>query len=401
MVRRPALSDRQRRFRYCGDRVFLVSFGIYLLNRLVLRPYVPLKTTTFFAWYLNDVLCIPFCLPPVLYLYRRLGLRRRDAFPTRLEIIVHFLVWSIFFEWIAPVYLHSIFPMAVSDPWDVVAYAVGAAIAGQFWGAWSIGRMLSHPTGGAGVRRRSFRQARVAYWLACVSSLSMVWRAKLYSPTHPDRMPSVPIQVVWWCLCLCAPLSILLGSMAHGKARGFDGWQFVRSYARASVTLGIVASGAIFLNGWSQWETRNYINHYGQSCKSHEKNLATGLLMYAQDYDERLPGAAGWKEALYPYEKNEQVFRCPQEVDDTRPSYGLNARLAGMQTSQILSVNTTVLIVDTPPGQDAVVASTNLLTIDRHAGAVNAAFLDGHIAHVDHQAIVQLEWQPQLTSEKR
>src|SRR5579862_8326471 len=69
------------------------------------------------------------------------------------------------------------------------------------------------------------------------------------------------------------------------------------------------------------------------SCLSNMKQIGTALFMYAQDYDETLPERYGnccgpstfydyetyngvgyertWKNMLYPYIKNLQVFQCP------------------------------------------------------------------------------------------
>jgi prepilin-type N-terminal cleavage/methylation domain-containing protein/prepilin-type processing-associated H-X9-DG protein len=55
------------------------------------------------------------------------------------------------------------------------------------------------------------------------------------------------------------------------------------------------------------------------SCMSNEKQMGLGLMMYAQDYDEKLPqynygvlSAGGyWNQQIYPYVKNQQIFRCP------------------------------------------------------------------------------------------
>jgi len=126
--------------------VFLTCGALYLLNRFWWKPDLELfRHTTLFAWYLNDILCIPFCLPPLLYLYGILRFRKPTAYPTRFEVLTHLVVWSLFFEWLAPFYLHRIFPNTVSDPWDVVAYAVGAAIAGCAWGTWSQTKAIRNP----------------------------------------------------------------------------------------------------------------------------------------------------------------------------------------------------------------------------------------------------------------
>jgi prepilin-type N-terminal cleavage/methylation domain-containing protein/prepilin-type processing-associated H-X9-DG protein len=66
------------------------------------------------------------------------------------------------------------------------------------------------------------------------------------------------------------------------------------------------------------------------SCLSNLKQLSTGMIMYAQDYDETFPqwqwdrhyktgnfsknnGTTIWWNAIYPYVKNAQVFTCPSD----------------------------------------------------------------------------------------
>lgn len=56
------------------------------------------------------------------------------------------------------------------------------------------------------------------------------------------------------------------------------------------------------------------------SCQSNLKQLALGIGMYVQDYDETFPFTVdwtisgsywGWHDMIYPYVKNAQVFDCP------------------------------------------------------------------------------------------
>jgi prepilin-type N-terminal cleavage/methylation domain-containing protein len=67
------------------------------------------------------------------------------------------------------------------------------------------------------------------------------------------------------------------------------------------------------------------------SCLSNLKQLGTALLMYVQDYDEQFPSGSkeafangptnlntdvagvGWAGQLYPYTKNAQVLKCPDD----------------------------------------------------------------------------------------
>lgn len=69
------------------------------------------------------------------------------------------------------------------------------------------------------------------------------------------------------------------------------------------------------------------------SCLSNVKQLDLGVLLYAQDYDETLPPVAYyqpgnaitlWPDLLLPYTKNNQIRRCPSDVNAKLNSYGLN-----------------------------------------------------------------------------
>lgn len=115
-----------RRFFYCRDPLFLIGCVAYALNRWVLKPHT---TSRFLHGYFNDLWLLPCALPPILWLHRRLGLRGDDAFPRISEIALHLVFWSVLFEYIGP----KIMPHAVGDPLDVLAYAVGAVVAGLWW----------------------------------------------------------------------------------------------------------------------------------------------------------------------------------------------------------------------------------------------------------------------------
>lgn len=56
------------------------------------------------------------------------------------------------------------------------------------------------------------------------------------------------------------------------------------------------------------------------SCLSNNKQLATAIMMYAQDYDEQYPNGLQqdwwmdtWVRTTQPYVKNFQVYRCPSD----------------------------------------------------------------------------------------
>jgi len=121
-----------RRFGYLRDPLFLACVVLYVVNRFWIKPNSDIY---FFHAWLNDVICIPFTLPPMLWLLRRLRLRFHDGPPTLMEITIPLLIISWAFE----IYLPNTAmfrEVTVADPWDIVAYAAGAVAAGGFWGFW-------------------------------------------------------------------------------------------------------------------------------------------------------------------------------------------------------------------------------------------------------------------------
>jgi hypothetical protein len=98
----------------------------YMANRWVLKPHIH---SAFFHGYFNDLLLIPCALPPVLWLHRRLGLRKHDDPPRTSEVLFHLAVWSALFEWIGPHLVRH----ATGDPLDVAAYGAGAGFALIYW----------------------------------------------------------------------------------------------------------------------------------------------------------------------------------------------------------------------------------------------------------------------------
>ncbi len=116
-------------FRYLKDPLFLVCVGVYFINRLVIKPWFP---NEFSRSYLNDLICIPFWIPVMLFIMRRIGLRRTDEPPRTHEIVLPLLIWS----WVFEIYLPStnfFGSLATSDSFDVLAYTAGALLAGLFW----------------------------------------------------------------------------------------------------------------------------------------------------------------------------------------------------------------------------------------------------------------------------
>jgi hypothetical protein len=120
------------RFRYLADPLFLVCFATYFVNRWLIKPHI---TGGFCHDYLNDLICIPFWLPPMLWLMRRTGCRAGDGPPQAHEILIPLLLWSLCFEVILP-WTDLFHGLDRADPKDVLWYAVGAMGSAIFWRLW-------------------------------------------------------------------------------------------------------------------------------------------------------------------------------------------------------------------------------------------------------------------------
>lgn len=120
--------EKNGTFGYMGDSLFLLSAGIYFINREWIKPNLH-PYSSFFHGHLNDCLFVPVALPIYLLFYRWIGLRPDDASPRFWEMALHVLVWSIFFKWFGPYILHH----GTADWIDVGCYAGGGIVAWLIW----------------------------------------------------------------------------------------------------------------------------------------------------------------------------------------------------------------------------------------------------------------------------
>ena len=131
------------RFRYLRDPLFLFCLISYFVNRWLIRPHVH---GGFFHTSFNDVICIPFWAPIMVWLMRRTRLRSHDLPPTWIEIVLPVTVWSFVFEVWLPHVTWFKRPM-VGDPMDILAYASGALVS-MVWWDWWYGRKASETSYG-------------------------------------------------------------------------------------------------------------------------------------------------------------------------------------------------------------------------------------------------------------
>jgi hypothetical protein len=84
---------------------------------------------------------------------------------------------------------------------------------------------------------------------------------------------------------------------------------------------------------------------YKAVCSSNLKQLALGMRMYAQDYDERMPPAGGWQPGVYPYTKTTSILTCPARPKVT-PGYAFNQLLDGRPLKKIAAPALTSMLFE-------------------------------------------------------
>ena len=126
------IDSHTRPFRYAADPVCVAAAALYVLNRFLLKPHD--VGGAFTACYVNDVLCLPLFVPLSLYAQRFLRLRPHDGPPRGWEVAQHAIVFSVVFELFIPRFTNTF--RSTADPWDVLAYLAGGAVA---WVVWSRG----------------------------------------------------------------------------------------------------------------------------------------------------------------------------------------------------------------------------------------------------------------------
>ncbi len=147
------------------------------------------------------------------------------------------------------------------------------------------------------------------------------------------------------------------------------------------------------------------------ACSSNMKQLATAVMMYAQDYDETYPanwvlqsvspsrneqyGNPLW--LLEPYVKSSKLFICPSDsvgnsfmdavdaVDNTKKvgtSYTWNSFAGGVSSAKCQEPSRTFMINEGHYPMAWLCYYPAFLDGERHSGGSNAAFLDGHVKFI-------------------
>lgn len=119
-------------FRYLRDPLFLVCVTAYFVNRWLVRPTID---SGFWHSHFNDLICIPFWVPILVWLVQRAGWRKHHRPPQGPELLVPLVVWSVWFEVCLP-NVPFFQGRSHADPLDIAYYCAGALLASFWWEWW-------------------------------------------------------------------------------------------------------------------------------------------------------------------------------------------------------------------------------------------------------------------------
>jgi hypothetical protein len=127
---------------------------------------------------------------------------------------------------------------------------------------------------------------------------------------------------------------------------------------------------------------------------SNAKTASLGLIMYASDWNDRLPLPETWMDATMPYTKNDSVYKSilASEKDPSKYGFAFREALAGKKASAYPDPENWAMIFDSTLTHRN--ATSNLETLPkpgRYLGANIVAFLDGHAQAMRDAALQNLD----------
>ena len=116
------------------------------------------------------------------------------------------------------------------------------------------------------------------------------------------------------------------------------------------------------------------------ACMSDLKQQVLASLMYASDFDDKLPRAERWVDTLSPSYVKDPALHCPSIENPSPDKYGYAyyVRSAGRKLGSFKDPKTTVMFFDSEDlSRSAVSVDLPPADLKRHGGA-NVTYADGH-----------------------
>jgi prepilin-type processing-associated H-X9-DG protein len=185
-------------------------------------------------------------------------------------------------------------------------------------------------------------------------------------------------------------ISIVRINRSNGALRGF-GIALAGTIVSGLFLLVLPIVAAMVLPALAQAKSKAQ----GIMCMNNMKQMALGVMIYANDHNDLFPGGENWCDAIQPYVGNNQaVFHCPGGRQGDQSHYGLNKRLSGMELKSVASPAQTVLLFESEGGWNVSGGPEAVIGAPRHRNTVGVAFADGHVEMVHTSRLQSLRWDP-------
>ncbi|MFA0740251.1 MAG: hypothetical protein DFNUSKGM_000353 [Candidatus Fervidibacter sacchari] len=114
-------------------------------------------------------------------------------------------------------------------------------------------------------------------------------------------------------------------------------------------------------------------------CLSNLRYLGMGVMQYCVDYDERMPLAYNWADAISPYIRNRRLYQCPSR-EGLEIGYAYNRYLNGISMEKISRVIETVCLFESNlGGSNPSDYGESWIEGGVHSGGNFVSFVDGHV----------------------
>jgi prepilin-type processing-associated H-X9-DG protein len=128
-------------------------------------------------------------------------------------------------------------------------------------------------------------------------------------------------------------------------------------------------------------------------CNTNVKGLATAMIVYQNDYDDKFPTPNNWCDLLIQEaDVSPKSFQCPLDCEGAY-SYAVNKGLYTIETDKLPAQM--VMLFESNLGKNAAGGLGNVvLRHDEHGqSGCNIAFADGHVEFVTEDRIPDLLWE--------
>ena len=112
------------------------------------------------------------------------------------------------------------------------------------------------------------------------------------------------------------------------------------------------------------------------TCLSALKHLSVALFMYSEDFDDHLPPARGWCDAIGPRLDTDQLFMCPDHETREKCSYTFSVAVSSADLSRLPHKDQTWVLWDGAGGWNVYGGFDSVEY--RHRGGAYFAYADGH-----------------------